>query len=155
MNIEKLVPGRLSCSLPLLLLGALAVIGAGILVYSQIWAFTWDESYHLLAAQLINHGKRPYLDFCFPQTPLDAYWYAAWMRLFGETWRVPHAVSAVLVAATMWLAITYLCERLPLGGWRLSCAMVALAAIGLNSVVVEYGTTGQAYAMCLFLTFAA
>jgi len=141
--------------LPLLLLCSVAVIGAGILVYSQIWAFTWDESYHLLAAQLINHGKRPYLDFCFPQTPLDVYWNAAWMRLFGETWRVPHAVSAVLVMATIWLAIGYVRERLPLGGWRLSCAMVVLAAIGLNCVILEYGVTGQAYGLCLLLTFAA
>ncbi len=28
------------------------------------------EGWHLVAAQSINRGKRPYLDFCYPQTPL-------------------------------------------------------------------------------------
>ncbi|HMB35089.1 MAG TPA: hypothetical protein VKV41_13705, partial [Methylomirabilota bacterium] len=57
---------RVSCLLLLL-------YAAAFLVYSQTRAFAWDESYHLLAAQLILAGKTPYLDFCFPQSPLNAY----------------------------------------------------------------------------------
>ena len=69
---------------------------AAFLIYATTRAFTWDESYHLLAAQLIGAGKTPYLDFCFPQTPLNAYWNAAWMRLLGQSWRVPHILAALL-----------------------------------------------------------
>jgi hypothetical protein len=58
-------------------LGAvLALISAGLIVNSQTIAFAWDEGFHLLAAQLIAHGRRPYLDFCFAQSPLNAFWNA-------------------------------------------------------------------------------
>ena len=58
----------------LLLCGFVAGLFAILLVYSQTAAFAWDEGYHVLAAQLIARGKRPYLDFFFPQAPLNAYW---------------------------------------------------------------------------------
>ena len=67
----------------------MVIVAAGLILYSQTYAFAWDEGFHLLAAQLIDAGKRPWLDFCFPQTPLNAYWNAGWMRVFGESWRVP------------------------------------------------------------------
>jgi len=67
--------------------GMVSLYAAAFLLYSQTWAFAWEETYHLLAAQLILNGKRPYLDFCFPQTPLNAYWNAAWMALFGRAFR--------------------------------------------------------------------
>src|SRR6478736_2786304 len=84
-------------------LAAMAPIVALMLWYSQTRAFSWDESYHLLAAQLIAHGKRPYLDFCFPQPPLNAYWNALWMKVAGESWRVIHAVAALMVCGAVWL----------------------------------------------------
>ena len=71
------------------------IYAAAFLIYSVTWAFTWDESYHLLASQLMAGGKLPYLDFCFPQTPLNAYWNAGWMRLLGYHWQVPHAFAAL------------------------------------------------------------
>ena len=76
----------------LCLSAALALIAAALVLYSQTKAFAWDEGFHILAAQLILHGKRPYLDFVFSQTPLNAYWNAGWMALLGESWRVPHAI---------------------------------------------------------------
>src|ERR1035441_953555 len=54
------------------------LLTAGLAVYAQTLAFAWDEGFHLLAAQLIKAGKTPYLDFFFPQAPLNAYWNAAW-----------------------------------------------------------------------------
>src|SRR5205823_5271192 len=80
-----------------------SLFAAGLLVYSQVRAFAWDEGFHLLAAQSINAGKRPYLDFCFSQVPLIAYWNAFWMRIFGETWRTPHAVAAIFTAGSVML----------------------------------------------------
>ena len=58
------------------LYGTCALLAAALMLYAQTWAFTDDEGFHLLAAQLIKGGMRPYLDFCFPQTPLNAYWNA-------------------------------------------------------------------------------
>src|SRR6266853_185937 len=68
----------------ILLCAIVSLIGVLLVVYSQVRAFAWDEGFHLLAAHSINAGKRPYIDFCFSQTPLIAYWNALWMRLFGE-----------------------------------------------------------------------
>ena len=44
--------------------GAMSLYAAVFLAYSQSLAFTLDEGYHLLAAQLIGAGRTPYLDFC-------------------------------------------------------------------------------------------
>jgi len=46
-----------------LLAGIVTLLAAGLLIYSQTDAFTWDEGFHLLTAQLITRGQRPYLDF--------------------------------------------------------------------------------------------
>ena len=141
---------------PLLALcGVASLLSAGLLVYSQTLAFAWDEGFHLLAAQLIKAGKRPYLDFFFPQTALNAYWNAAWMRLFGESWRVAHAVAALLSAGAALLAADYLLARFPEPRWRLATALAAVVTCGLNVMVVEFGTIGQAYGLCLFLAVAS
>jgi hypothetical protein len=137
------------------LCAAVAVLLAGLLLYSQTQAFAWDEGFHLLAAQLIMAGKRPYLDFCFPQTPLNAYLTAGWMGLFGETWRAVHVLSAVWVAGAAFLTADFLRCRFPVPGWRLACAIAATVAVGMNSQVVLFGTIGQSYGICLFLSVAA
>jgi len=141
---------------PLLLICSFVTcLFAILLVYSQTAAFAWDEGYHILAAQLIAHGRRPYLDFFFPQTPLNAWWNAAAMRLFGETWREVHALSAVVTAGTILLAADFVYTRFPVAGWRLPGAIAAALLIGLQANVIEYTTTGQPYALCMFLIVAA
>jgi hypothetical protein len=118
------------------LCAAAAMLFAGLLLYSQTRAFSWDEGFHLLAAQLILAGKRPYLDFCFPQTPLNAYLTAGWMRLFGDTWRAVHVLAAVWVAAAAFLTADFVRSRFPVPDWRLAGALAALVAVGMNSQVV-------------------
>jgi len=134
---------------------AAAALFAGLLLYSQTLAFAWDEGFHLLAAQLIMAGKKPYLDFCFPQTPLNAWLNAAWMTIFGETWRAVHVLSAFWVAAAAFLTADFVLARFPIPRWRLAGALAALVAVGMQSQVVLFGTIGQAYGICLFLTVAA
>ena len=137
------------------LLGALSLYAAVLLVYSQTWAFTWDESYHLLAAQLMGAGRRPYLDFCFPQTPLNAYWNAGWMRLLGQSWRVSHAFAAWFTIGAVLLTVDFVFRRFPVGSWRLAAAIAAGLATGLNAMVFEFGPLAQSYGICLFALAAA
>ncbi len=126
-----------------------------LLIYSQTAAFSWDEGFHLLAAQLIRRGQRPYLDFCFPQTPLNAYWQAGWMRMLGERWRALHAVAAVVTATAAMLAGDFVYRRFPDKQWRIPGAITAALLFGMNIAVVEYATLGQAYALCLVLLVGA
>lgn len=144
------VPGRL---VPFI--GLLALIAAGLVYYSQTDAFAWDEGFHILTAQLILHGKKPYLDFCFSQTPLNALWNAGWMGLFGESWRVPHAVAALCSAGAMVLTSTYLLSRFPAEEWRYPAAVGAALLVGLNVLVVRFGGIAQAYGLCLVTLVAA
>lgn len=133
-----------------------ALLGAGLLFYSQTSAFTGDEGFHLLAAQLIDKGKRPYIDFAFPQTPLNAYWNAFWLRLLGQTWRVPHAIAALLVIGAWLMAAQFVWRRFPASRkWRVAASVATGIMIALNVMVVEYGPLAQAYAVCLFLIVAA
>jgi hypothetical protein len=138
-----------------LLCGLVGLLFTGLLFYSQIQAFSWDEGFHLLAAALIKAGQRPYLDFCFPQTPLNAYWNAAWMQVTGVGWRIPHVVAALLTSAAILLTADFILTRFPAPAWRLAGALTAALLVGLNTSIVEFGTIAQAYALCLFLTVAA
>lgn len=138
-----------------LLCGILALYTAVLLVYSQTRAFTGDEGFHLLAAQLIDSGKRPYLDFFFPQTPLNAYWNAAWMAIFGQSWRVAHLAAALATSAAAFLTADYCFRRFPVPEWRLAGAIAAGLLTGLNGTVAAYGPLAQAYGICLLLSVSA
>lgn len=135
--------------------GAATAIGVLLLWYSQTRAFAWDEGYHLVAAQLVAGGKRLYLDFCFPQPPLNTYWNAAWIRFLGAGWRLIHAAAAVLCLATAWIAAGWARSRFPNPEWRHTAALAVLFTVGLNVLVVQYGPTGQAYAFTLILIVIA
>lgn len=141
------------------LLALVATVGAGLIVYSQTWAFAWDEGFHLLAAQLILKGMRPYIDFFHAQTPLYAYWNAFWMRIFGDTWRTAHVVSSICTTGALWLTGTYVLDRFQEDAWRrnwrLPLALAAVLIAGLNSQVVQFATIGQAYGICLLSIVAA
>jgi hypothetical protein len=139
----------------LLFFGITLLISAGLLLYSQTVAFVWDEGFHLLAAQLIDRGKTPYIDFCFPQTPLNAYWNAAWLEVFGQNWRVPHVLAALATSGAVFLIAEFVFARFPIGRWRFACALVVAVFVGLNVVIVQFGTVGQAYGIGMFLSTAA
>ncbi len=137
-----------------ILCGAVLLLCAGLVVYSQTLGFSFDEGFHLLAAQLILSGKRPYLDFCFPQPPLNAYWNAAWMRIFGESWRIPHLFAALLLAGAVLLSAQYTFSRFPVVRWRLAAGLLTAVALAVNVPVVQFGTV-QAYGLGLLLIVAA
>lgn len=136
----------------LYLYGGLGLFTALLVTYSQTWAFTGDEGFHLLAAQSVLRGLRPWLDFCFPQAPLGAYWNAGWMALLGQSWRVPHLVSAILTSGAVLLLGEYVARHFPVeSAWRVPAALAAGWLFGLNAMVFGYGPLGQAYGLCLLL----
>lgn len=151
---EAVAPSRLARPY-LVLCGVVCAMTAVFAVYSQTYAFAWDEGFHLLTAQLIMRGKTPYLDWCFPQTLLNAYWNALWMRVFGDTWRTAHALAAAMSAGALLLAVDYVYARFPVVTWRFAASLACAFLIGLNVLIVDYGTIGQAYGFCLFMTLAA
>ena len=129
----------------------LAALSASVLIYSQQTVLDWDEGFHLVAASLINAGKQPYVDFCFPQPTLHAYWNALWLQIFGGGWRGPHAVAAVLACGAIALTADFILRRTA----QLMTAVVAALFVGLDAIVVEFGTKAQAYGAGTFLTVAA
>jgi hypothetical protein len=131
------------------------LLTAGLVAFSQTKAFAWDEGFHILTAQLIRHGRRPYIDFVFSQTPLNAYWNAGWMAVFGENWRVPHAIAALCSAGAVILTSGFVFSRFPVSRWRLPGALMAGLLVGLNVLVVRFGGIAQAYGLCLLAIVAA
>jgi hypothetical protein len=138
-----------------LLWAVLLLISTGFLIYSQTVAFVWDEGFHLVAAQLISWGKTPYIDYAFPQTLLNAYFNAGVMHLFGLNWQTVHVFDGLFVAATIWLAATFIMRHFPEPRWRLPCAIVTACLIGLHTVVIAFGPVAQAYGSGMLLTFSA
>ena len=137
------------------LCGVLSLYAAAFLIYAETCAFTWDESYHLLAAQLMGAGRRPYIDFCFPQSPLNAYWNAGCMRVLGQSWRVPHAFAALFTVGAVLLTADFVFRRFPVRNWRLAAAIAAGLGTGLNATVFVYGPLAQSYGICLLALAAA
>jgi hypothetical protein len=131
----------------------LAVLSAGVLFYSQQTTLDWDEGFHLVAASLIRAGRQPYVDFCFPQPLLHAYWNALWLQVFGSGWRAPHVIAALFTSGAIVLTADFVFRRVTYR--RLTAAIAAALFLGLNSIVVEFGTKAQAYGAGTFLIVAA
>ncbi len=138
-----------------ILAGVILLLAAGLMVYAETDAFAWDEGWHLLAAQLITRGKRLYIDFNYSQTPLNAWWNAFWMLIFPQTWRVPHAIATLMTMGAVLMTADYLFTRFPVSDWRFPAALLGALTVGLNVLIVQYGTIGQAYGLCLFLIVLA
>jgi len=138
-----------------LLYTVIGLLAGGMLVYSQTQAFHYDEGFHILTADLITRGKRPYLDFFFPQTPLNAYWNAAWMKVLGANWRVVHTIAAIATVGSILLVGQYLFVLFGKRRWQSAAGLAALALFGLHSLVWQFGTTAQAYPLCLLAVVAA
>jgi hypothetical protein len=137
----------------LILYGAVAALAAGLLVFSQTAAYSADEGFHLVAAQLVRAGRRLYLDFFYQHPPLYPYVVAAWMRAFGESWRSAHVLSALLTSGCVFLVAEFVFGRLGDPDWRLAGGLVAAVLVGLQSLVIQFGTIAQPYGLSLFLAF--
>lgn len=137
------------------LAGVITLLAAGLEFYAQTDAFAWDEGFHVLTAQLITRGERPYLDFNFSQTPLNAYWNAFWLIVLPQSWRTVHTVASLMTTGAILMTADFLFVRFPVEGWRFPAALMTAFVVGLNVLIVQYGTIGQAYGLSLFLIVAA
>ena len=139
----------------IVLLAALAPVVVGLMAFSQTFAWYGDEGMHLLAGQLVNAGKRPYLDFFYQHPPLYAYVTAGWLRVFGDSWRSAHVMSALLSGGCVLLIADFMYSCLRDPGWRLAGGIAAGALVGLQWLFIRFGTIGQPYALCALLTVVA
>ena len=135
--------------------GIIAAISCGLVAFSETAAFQRDEGFHLLAAQLVRAGRRPYLDLFYQHPPLYIYLAAGWMRLFGEGWRSAHLMSALLTSGYILLVGQFVRSRLSETGWRLAGGAAAAALAGLHVSVIRFGTIGHPYGLLLFAAMAA
>lgn len=109
-----------------------------------------DEGFYVLAAKLVRAGKIPYLDFFYPQMPLQPYLYALGMELFGWTWGGARLFSALLIASAGTILFIYL--------RRVSSIWIALAVLFLfatSRLVFTQATTAKTYALSILLLLAA
>ncbi|HYM11969.1 MAG TPA: hypothetical protein VEU62_14625 [Bryobacterales bacterium] len=140
---------------PAALYAVLAALSLGLLAFAVVAAPPWNEGIHLVAARLINAGKKPYVDFFYQHTPINIYLTAAWMRLFGETWRSAGALAALWTAGSIVLAAEFLWSRLDHPAWRSATAMTGAILLGLDALVFRFGSIAQAFGLCLFLLVLA
>lgn len=135
--------------------GIIAAISCGLGAFSETAAFQRDEGFHLLAAQLVRAGRKPYLDFFYQHSPLYIYLAAGWMKLFGEGWRGAHAMSVLLTSGYILLVGQFVRSRFSDPGWRLAGGAAAAALAGLHVSVIRFGTIGHPYGLLLFTSMAA
>src|ERR1700693_4988064 len=68
------------------ILQSLAFVFALAILISQ-WPLAFGDTYHLLAAQMVAAGRKPYLDFFVQQVPLYPLICGAWLHIFGTSWQ--------------------------------------------------------------------
>jgi hypothetical protein len=144
-----------TANLPLPVWIAVASVSAALILYSQTLAYFGDEGFHLLASQLVLSGKRPYLDFFYQHPPMFIYLNAAWMLVFGDTWRSAHLFAALCTAVCVFLVARFVFGNAPQGLRRAQMALAAALLVGLHRLVLGFGTIAFPYALCLLLTTGA
>lgn len=142
-------------ALPLIVWISLAGATAGLVAYSQTFANSGDEGFHLLAAQLVMNGKRLYLDFFYQHPPMFVLLNVPWMRVFGDTWRSAHLLSALFTAACVVLTARFILASVALGKRGAGVAICAVLLLAGGRLVLLAGTIGQPYAFSLFFLTAS
>ena len=129
--------------------------GIALFVYSQSGDTFGDEGFHLLAAQLINAGKAPYIDFFYQQTPLYPFLVGRWMAIFGETWRSAHVFSVLLVFSTTIVLAGILFSRSQGSNRYQAISIGALLFFALDTQIYDLSLSADPYVLCLLLSVVA
>lgn len=133
---------------------SLPVICALALLLSQ-WPLAFGDTYHLLAAQMVAAGRKPYLDFFVQQVPLYSLLCGAWLRLFGTSWQTANLFSGLLICGSAALVARIASRIYSASEWGAQGRIVALLLFGLNLQVAQSGDDAQPYALCMFFCLSA
>lgn len=129
----------------------LAIPGFIFAVTAVLRAIDGDEGAYLGAASLmVEHGRLPYRDFLYTQTPLLPYVYGVWAELTGETWYAARLLSVAFATVLGWLLYRHLDGRF---GRRLALLGATLYA-GAELALLWFSTV-KTYALGTLLLFGA
>jgi len=132
----------------------LAFVFALAILLSQ-WPLAFGDTYHLLAAQMVAAGRKPYLDFFVQQVPLYSLICGAWLRIFGSSWQAANLLSGLLICGSAAI-IARIASRIYAGTeWGSRGRVIAVLLFGLNLLVAQSGDDAQPYALCTFFCLAA
>jgi hypothetical protein len=135
-------------------LESLAVVFALAILLSQ-WPLAFGDAYHLLAAQMVAAGRKPYLDFFIQQVPLYPLICGAWMRLFGPSWQAANLLSGLVIGGSAAILVRIASRIYAEAEWGARGSIIAVLLFGLNLRVAESGDDAQPYALCLFFSVSA
>jgi len=125
-------------------------LSAALVGFSQLGAvYDGDEGLHLVAARLVQAGRRPFADFFYWHEPPFLYLAAGWMTLAGGGWRAVHLLSALLTAVSMACLASLVARSLGASERRAWPASLAAVLFALNVLVLKWGTMAHNYAAAL------
>ncbi len=130
-------------------------VAAAMAIASQLGTSSGDEGLHLLASQLLKHGKWPYLDFLYHHPPGYIGLNAVWMSAFGESWRSVHALSALLTLAAIAVICEFTYTRFRGTRWEVPATAMTALLVGLNVLVLQNGVSAQPFALTSLLSVVA
>ena len=133
---------------------SLSVIFALAILLSQ-WPLAFGDTYHLLAAQMVAAGRKPYLDFFVQQVPLYPLICGAWLRIFGTSWQAANLFSGLLICGSAALVARIAQRIYGESEWAAKGSIIAVLLFGLNLLVAQSGDDAQPYALCMFFCLAA
>ncbi|MFL6513862.1 MAG: ArnT family glycosyltransferase [Chthoniobacterales bacterium] len=137
-----------------IVIAVVGLLGAGFAAISQGYYEHGDEGFYIVAAQLVGLGKRPYLDFYFQHGPLYPYATAAWFKIFGNSWRSAHLLSALLSFLCAAMMSAFFFRRVEPRGWRLTLAILAPLLLLTNVLTIHWGGLIEPFAWCIAFLFA-
>ena len=133
---------------------SLAAVFALAILLSQ-WPLAAGDTYHVLAAQMVAAGRKPYLDFFLQQVPLYPLICGAWLRIFGTSWQAANLFSGLLICGSAAMVARIASRIFAEADWQAKGIIAAVLLFGLNLQVGQSGDDAQPYALCIFFSLAA
>jgi Glycosyltransferase family 87 len=109
-----------------------------------------DEGVYAYASRLAVHGRVPYRDFFYEQTPLLPYVYGPVDRLSGESWYALRGLSVIFAIVVGLLLFRFVRKR-----HGFAVAFAAVTVYAGSGLVFGYLTLVKTFALSALLIFAA
>lgn len=135
-------------------LESLAFVFVLAILISQ-WPLAFGDTYHVLAAQMVAAGRKPYLDFFVQQVPLYPLICGAWLCIFGTSWQAANLFSGLLICGSAAIIARIASRIYAESEWGAKGGIIAVLLFGLNLQVAQSGDDAQPYALCMFFCLSA